>query len=178
MVVNKVAPGLNASESMKNLLSTGATFSSCQKYRYTLWRIWDPRKPFLLCVLLNPSTADETQNDPTVERCQRRAVLGGYGGLFVGNIFALRSTDPKELYRVDDPVGSDNNTAILSMAKQAQTIMCGWGTHGNLLARGAAVLKLLSDNKLPVFCLGQNKDGTPKHPLYVGYSVIFHPLFH
>ena len=74
--------------------SSGAVFSECKRYRYSLWRVWNPDLPVCMFLMLNPSTADETTNDPTVERCQRRAVQMGYGGLHVGNIFAWRSTDP------------------------------------------------------------------------------------
>lgn len=155
---------------------SGATFSSCKRYRYTLWRTWNKNLPYLLCILLNPSTADEINNDPTVERCQRRAISGGYGSLMIGNIFALRSTDPKELYKSVDPVGPDNDRAILDMAKTAKTVVCGWGTHGNLLSRGIRVEKLLAERNVHMFCLGQNTDGTPKHPLYIGYAVDFRPI--
>lgn len=168
MGVNKVKQ-----EPPINIIQTGATFSSCRTFRYTLWRIWNPNIPPLLCILLNPSTADETNNDPTVERCQRRAITGGFGGIFIGNAFALRSTDPNRLYEVQDPVGPDNNKALESMAKEAGLVVCGWGTHGNLLGRGDSLRKLLSSIPVKLHCLGQNKDGTPKHPLYIGYKTAF-----
>jgi hypothetical protein len=76
----------------------GATFSPCARYRYRLWRDWDATKPALTFVMLNPSTADEVTNDATIERCQRRAIEGGFGRLNVVNIFAYRSTDPDVLY--------------------------------------------------------------------------------
>lgn len=82
---------------------TGATFSECRRYRYRLWRYWDRSKPPLCFLMLNPSTADDLSNDPTVERCQRRALAMGFGGLEVVNIFAFRSTDPAALYSL--PVG-------------------------------------------------------------------------
>ena len=112
---------------------TGATFSTCRTFRYTLCRIWNANVPPLLCILLNPSTADEVKNDPTVERCERRAISGGFGGLIVCNAFALRSTDPGVLRTVVDPVGPDNDDAILKMAKMAGQVVCGWGTHGNFM---------------------------------------------
>ena len=97
--------------------SSGATFSPCRRYRYTLWRQWDERPPATF-IMLNPSTADETANDPTVERCQRRAQAMGYGGVRVANIFALRSTDPRALYTAEDPVGPENDHALLTLARQ------------------------------------------------------------
>src|SRR5690606_14314462 len=83
----------------------GAEFSACGTYRYRLWRIWDTDKPLLLWIMLNPSTADDKQLDPTCARCQKWAQTWGYGGFMVANVFALRSTDPKGLYSINDPVG-------------------------------------------------------------------------
>ncbi|MDD5001528.1 MAG: DUF1643 domain-containing protein [Thiomonas arsenitoxydans] len=149
---------------------TGATFSPCRYYRYTLWRTWDTSKPACLFLMLNPSTADETDNDPTVERCQRRAVAMGYGGLVVCNIFAYRSTDPGVLYTASDPVGPDNDVAIVAQAQAAGLVVCGWGTHGALQGRGAAVLSMLRDAGVTPHALRINRDGSPQHPLYVGYA--------
>lgn len=167
---------LDKTHSLPKTRDTGATFSPCKKYRYTLWRIWNPEVPPLLCILLNPSTADEIKNDPTVERCERRAISGGFGGLLIGNAFALRSTDPGVLRTVSEPVGLGNDEALLGMAKEAGQVVCGWGTHGNFLDRGKTVLEMLRINHISVYCLGQNKDETPKHPLYVGYKTDFRPL--
>lgn len=148
---------------------TGATFSPCRRYRYTLWRTWDAARPACLFLLLNPSTADETDNDPTVERCQRRAQTMGYGGLVVCNIFAYRSADPAALYMEDDPIGPSNDRAILEQAAIAGRVVCGWGKHGALRGRGSQVLALLRRNGIMPYALQINGDGSPKHPLYVGY---------
>lgn len=156
---------------MTLLDTTGARFSVCGKYRYLLWRDWDVTKPALTFVMLNPSTADEVKNDPTVERCQRRAIAGGYGRLQVANIFALRSTDPGALYADKDPIGPDNDDAIRNAVKAHGTVICAWGRHGNLYGRGSKVLELLRDAFVMPHYLVLNKDGTPKHPLYVGYNV-------
>lgn len=151
---------------------SGAEFSPCGLYRYSLWRQWGPAdSPPAMFLMLNPSTADETQNDPTVERCQRRAREMGYGGLLVGNIFALRSTDPGALYCWDDPQGPDNNVAILKMAKRAGIVICAWGAHGRLRGRGKQVHAILKAAGVTPHYLILNKDGTPKHPLYISYSV-------
>lgn len=148
---------------------TGATFSPCRRYRYTLWRTWDAARPTCLFLMLNPSTADETDNDPTVERCQRRSLAMGYGGLVVCNIFAYRSTDPSALYTEADPIGPSNDQAILEQAALAGRVVCGWGKHGALHDRGAQVLALLRKNGITPYALQINGDGSPKHPLYVGY---------
>ncbi|MEH6402829.1 MAG: DUF1643 domain-containing protein, partial [Sneathiella sp.] len=83
---------------------SGAEFSDCNKYRYSLWRRWDAG-PTVSFLMLNPSTADGSSNDPTVERCHRRAVAMGFGALEVINIFGFRATDPKDLKKAKDPVG-------------------------------------------------------------------------
>jgi len=124
----------------------------------------------LVFIMLNPSTADEATNDPTVERCQRRAVNMGYGGLRVANIFALRSTDPNALYECDDPIGKENDNAILESIDEAGLVICAWGGHGNLNNRGEAVIQLVRSANVIPYYLVMNMDGTPKHPLYVGYN--------
>lgn len=149
----------------------GATFSPCQRYRYALWRIWDGSRPPAMFLMLNPSTADDTKNDPTVERCQRRALEMGYGGLRVANIFAFRSTDPDALYAEDDPVGPENDAAILDAAKTSGIVICAWGGHGAHLDRGRQVLAMLRETGIRPHYLELNQDGTPRHPLYVGYDV-------
>lgn len=160
------------------VIGNGANFSDCGKYRYTLWRYWGT-KPLMLWVMLNPSTADEVDNDPTVERCQRRAKEYGYGGVVVCNIFALRSTDPKALYSHPDPVGPYNDEAIIDAAKDAGLVVCGWGNHGQLCApgeqisRGEEVVRMLLDEGIMPHCLKVTKRGHPGHPLYVPYAA--HP---
>lgn len=148
-----------------------ATFSPCRRYRYTLSRNWDPDRPNLVFCMLNPSTADETQNDPTVERCQRRAERMGFGGVTVLNLFAYRSTDPAGLYQVEDPIGPDNDTSILDVCRRAPMVICAWGKHGKHQGRAAHVLTRLRAEAMPLYTLAVNKDGSPKHPLYVRNDV-------
>jgi hypothetical protein len=149
---------------------SGAIFSGCNQYRYRLWRTWDAALPRLNFVMLNPSTADHLVNDPTVERCERRARMLGYGCLLVTNIFALRSTDPEQLYLVDDPIGPENDLSILLAAVAAGKVICAWGAHGILQERAAAVLGYLRCH-VDLWHLGLTKGGHPRHPLYVGYDV-------
>jgi len=150
---------------------SGATFSECRNYRYQLWRVWDESKPAAVFLMLNPSTADDVDNDPTVERCQRRVHALGYGSLMVVNIFAFRSTDPMALYEQSDPVGPGNDEAILLATKAAGIVICGWGTDGSLRGRGKQVIELLRKNGITPHYLKLNKDGSPGHPLYIAYSV-------
>ncbi|MFC3183088.1 DUF1643 domain-containing protein [Cypionkella sinensis] len=148
-----------------------AVYSPCEAYRYALTRVWHPAGRKALFVMLNPSTATEVQNDPTVERCERRARALGFGAFRVANIFAYRATDPKVMRAQGDPVGPGNDAAIVEGAAWADQVICGWGSHGAHLERGAAVTALLRATGLPLYHLGLTLAGAPKHPLYIGYQV-------
>jgi hypothetical protein len=147
--------------------TSSAEFSKCGTYRFELRRIWDNRRPPLVFVMLNPSTADAHTDDPTVARCRGRAWDGGYGGLVVVNIFALRSTDPIALRTADDPIGPDNDHWIMHCARGAGRVVCAWGAHGNNDGRGEAVRKMLTDAGIRLHALGFTMKGEPRHPLYV-----------
>lgn len=146
-----------------------AVYSPCESYRYLLTRIWAPG-PRALFVMLNPSTATEVQNDPTVERCERRARALGFGAFRVTNIFAFRATDPKVMRAVADPVGPGNDAAIAESAGWADQVICAWGNHGLHLDRGLAVEKVLRKSGAPLFTLGLTGQDQPRHPLYVSYD--------
>jgi len=145
----------------------GARFSACGKYRYDLFRIWEPEKPYAMFLMLNPSTADETVNDPTVTRCQRYALSWGYGGLHVCNLFAYRVPYPVEMKTVADPVGPENDRSILSIAFCAGVVVCGWGNHGSYLSRSQEVLNLLDISGIPYHALAVTGQNEPGHPLYL-----------
>ena len=120
-----------------------AVYSPCERYRYLLTRTWDRAGPQALFVMLNPSTATEFQNDPTVERCERRARALGFGAFRVANIFAFRATDPRVMRAEPDPVGPGNDAAIADSARWADRIICAWGSHGAYLDRGYRVARIL-----------------------------------
>ncbi len=147
-----------------------AVYSDCERYRYSLTRIWDHSGKRVMFVMLNPSTATEVQNDPTVERCERRARALGFGGFRVTNIFAWRDTDPRQMRAAQDPVGPENDAAIIEGCRWADQVVAAWGTHGAHLGRGAQMAALLHNTGTPVFHLGLSKDGHPKHPLYIAYA--------
>lgn len=147
-----------------------AVYSDCENYRYSLTRIWDSAGRKALFVMLNPSTATEVQNDPTVERCERRARALGFGAFQVTNIFAWRDTDPRKMRAAVDPVGPENDAAILEGVQWADQVIAAWGTHGAHLERGPTVETLLRNTGHPLFHLGLTKDGHPKHPLYIAYT--------
>jgi len=152
------------------LSKSTAIYSDCEKYRYALTRVWDEGGKRVLFVMLNPSTATELQNDPTVERCERRARALGYGAFRVTNIFAWRDTDPRNMRAAVEPIGAQNDAAILEGAAWADSVVAAWGTHGEFLNRGAAVSGLLRNAGMPIYHLGLSKAGHPKHPLYISYA--------
>lgn len=147
-----------------------AVYSDCERYRYSLTRIWDDTGRKATFVMLNPSTATEVQNDPTVERCERRARALGYGSFCVTNIFAFRATDPKEMRAQLDAIGPDNDHAIADAALWGDDVICAWGSHGEHLNRGQSVFALLQAQDRPLYHLGLTKHGHPKHPLYISYA--------
>ena len=145
-------------QGMKNT----AAFSPCRRYRYALWRSWDDGLPRVMFVGLNPSTADESTDDPTLRRCMRFARDWGYGGVCTANLFALRATDPKLMLSVDEPIGPDNDTWLQRLASEAALVIAAWGNHGAHLGRSRAVRVLLPR----LHCLAVNRSGEPAHPLY------------
>lgn len=157
-------------EFQKNDAYSTAVYSPCEKYRYSLTRTWDETDRRVMFVMLNPSTATEKQNDPTVERCERRARALGFGAFQVTNIFAWRDTDPRKMRAAPDPVGPGNDAAILGGCEWADQVIAAWGTHGAHLNRGAETERLLSRAQAPIFHLGLSKHGHPKHPLYIAYA--------
>ena len=150
----------------------GALFSPCRKYRYRLSQIWDESKDPLYWLMLNPSTADEVKNDPTVERCERRARMWNYGGSVVLNIFAYRATDPKDMRARKDPVGPDNDKWIRELAAMSNkvTVIGGWGEHGKHGERGQAIRDIFKAENGRLQALKINASGHPAHPLYIGYD--------
>lgn len=150
------------------------TFSPCHHYRYSLTRDWAPG-PRMAAVLLNPSTADADTPDATLTRLVNRAMVAGFGGLTLVNLFALRSPDPRALRNAPDPVGPDNGAAIRDGVAGAAMVLCGWGNHGSLAGRGAIVAAALRGLGLPLWHLGLTQGGAPRHPLYVAAALAARP---
>ncbi|OCP36768.1 DUF1643 domain-containing protein [Ensifer sp. LC163] len=148
--------------------TSSAIISSCGEYRYRLERRWDADKPKVAFLMLNPSTADADHDDPTIRRCVAFAKSWGFGCLIVGNLFALRSTDPKALYSHPSPIGPDNDRHLFAIAQSARKIICAWGTHGALHDRGRRVAEQFEF--FPLAALKVTADGHPGHPLYVAAS--------
>ena len=156
---------------MTALTESGAKFSPCRRWRYLLWRRWDASKPVANFLMLNPSTADELQLDPSCTRARNYAERWGYGALLVTNVFAWRATDPDDMRAAKDPVGKGNDAAIVRAAREAAIVVCAWGNHGGFLGRSAAVLGLLENSGIKLHVLRLNGSGEPAHPLYLPGSL-------
>lgn len=149
-------------------MQSGADISNDGRYRYRLWRSWgDARR--CVWIMLNPSTADASVDDRTICRCVAFAKRWGYSGIEVVNLFALRSRDPRALYSAENPVGPDNDAAILSAVRSWDLVVCGWGNHGGLHRRSAHVLELIRGECEPK-ALCMTKVDQPGHPLYMPYD--------
>jgi hypothetical protein len=164
-------------------LKSDAIFSNDRKYRYLLWRQWDNCKPSITFIGLNPSTADETENDPTIRRLISFAKGWGFGRMYMLNIFAYRATDPKNLKEAPNPTGElilgnpnrqINDDYIFEYVDQlaVEKVVACWGNHGEFLNRGQEVRAVVNSSPnvrrvggAHVFKI--TKQGQPSHPLYL-----------
>jgi hypothetical protein len=154
-----------------------AEFSPCRTWRYVLRRRWAEGSP-LGFILLNPSTADETKDDPTIRRCIGYAKDWRFGGVTIGNLFALRSTDPRALLSANDPIGPDNDMALFRISKETKGhVICGWGNYGTINGRGSRVITLLAKWGAEPSALTLTRSGNPGHPLYLKADIKPFPLF-
>jgi len=140
--------------------NNGAKFSDCGKHRLMLWRIWDESKPLIMFIGLNPSTANATDDDPTIRRVKSMAKSWGYGGVYMLNLFTYISTDPKKL-NMSTGNHPDADSYLKDTAYSSAAIVAAWGNF-KVMGRDTEVKKLLSDMQ----ALKINKNGSPKHPLY------------
>lgn len=148
-------------------LHRAAEFDATGQYRYWLQRTWRGDRPTLTLVMLNPSRADHQRDDPTVRRCLGLAQGWQFGCLTVVNLFAYCTTSPAVLKTVADPVGPENDLYLRQACDQADQIVLAWGNGGTLHGRDRAVGLLLAPYGDRLYCLGQNRTGQPRHPLYV-----------
>lgn len=147
-----------------------AYLSADRLYRYWLWRGWSNAEAgrYALFIGLNPSTADETHDDPTIRRCITFARDWGYNGLCMMNLFAFRATDPADMKRAVDPVGPDNDSLLQFAARYAAVVVAAWGSHGMYLYRDVAVKAMIPN----LHYLRLTKDGHPGHPLYLPKTLV------
>lgn len=142
-----------------------ATISACEQFRYSLRRTWSDGGRTVCFIMLNPSTADAEIDDPTIRRCIGFGKAWNFDALEVVNLFGLRATKPVALLASSDPVGPDNDRAIVAAANRAGLIVCAWGGEPFAVDRARFVLSMLRGRHL--FCLGLTKSCRPKHPLYI-----------
>lgn len=151
---------------------TGAVFSPCRTWRYTLWRRFTPDalvKEMCCFIGLNPSTADETQDDPTIRRCIQFSKDWGYKGYVMLNLFAYRATDPRVMKAAADPFGESNTEAMFEVSMMAGRVVAAWGNHGQFRGQSVRIKRMLPKSTVH---LGLTKSGEPKHPLYLLASTV------
>ncbi|MHB1665910.1 DUF1643 domain-containing protein [Thiomonas sp.] len=151
--------------SPERTIRPAALFSPDRRHRYGLWRYWGTGSRTVMFIGLNPSTADEIRDDPTVRRCIGYAKTWGFDQMCMTNLFAYRATLPADMRQAPDPIGPDNDRYLLEFARRAELVVAAWGAHGGHLDRETRVRHLLRDTAL--HCLGRTKTGHPKHPLYL-----------
>ena len=163
-------------------VEAGAVLSADGVYRYSLTRWWSPAG-VVRWVMLNPSTADARDDDPTIRRCVGFARAWGYGAIEVVNLFALRATDPQQLAQHPDPVGPDNDLHLVGRDLLTVPVLtvCAWGAHHFAAERAAQVLARLREDGVTPHHLGLTANGSPRHPLYLPKTatpVAFAPEVH
>ena len=164
--------------------SSGALFSPCRAYRYRLWRDWGDPNRRCVFVGVNPSTADETKDDPTIRKCVGFAKRWGFGAIDMVNLFAWRSTDQLGLFRTQDPVGDENHCRILQAFDRASRIVFAWGSGKTAAVRKLITSRIRNDAQMLYGyrsdvergCLGETEDGFARHPLMLPYATPFEPL--
>jgi hypothetical protein len=162
----EVEAAVNRREETVVTLRRDALFSPCGSYRYRLTRRW-AEAPTVAFIMLNPSTADGSVDDPTIRRCIGYAKTWGYGALAVGNLYAFRATEPEELRQARDAIGSDNDLHLECLAQSAARVVCAWGTGRPAhAARIETVIGLLRRCHAGLMALRLTKSGQPVHPLY------------
>jgi hypothetical protein len=150
-----------------------ATYSRCGRERFDLSITFRDVGPWSLVqfIGLNPSTATEEVDDPTVRRCKDFARRWGFSGMIMTNAFALRSTDPKALYEAKslfpEWLRNDEYLRYWALHNRVDRIVCCWGNHGAYLGRGKAIVDMMATLNVPLHCFGLTQQGQPKHPLYL-----------
>jgi hypothetical protein len=139
-----------------------ARLSTCRRYRFALWRTWDANAGRVMFIGLNPSTADETTDDPTLVRCMNFARYWGYGGVCMGNLFAFRATQPESMKAAAEPVGRRNDYWLRKLAGESDLVVAAWGNDGDYLNRSHTVRGIVPS----LYCFKLNGSGEPAHPLY------------
>lgn len=160
-------------------MSGTATGSGDGRYRYALTRAWSSAGSGITWVMLNPSTATAEQDDPTIRRCIGFSQMWGYGGLTILNLYAYRTTNPKELLEIEDPAGPMNHLNIERIIRDSTLVVAAWGAFAEKvdLRRGRTSVEALCHRaRVACRCLGRTQSGAPRHPLYVKGTTKLEPF--
>ncbi|MEO1447338.1 MAG: DUF1643 domain-containing protein [Cyanobacteria bacterium J06635_11] len=178
----------------KETIERTAIFDVTGNYRYRLDRRWPAQAtgrskqpasntrsaskadPWVAFIMLNPSHADATCDDPTLRACMQFAQRWQYRALSVVNLFGYRTPHPTVLKTAEDPIGRENDAHVIAAVKQAETVVLAWGNWGTLLGRDRAILTLLQPYSHKLHCLALNQSGQPKHPLYIKRDTVLQPF--
>ncbi len=156
------------SEAGDLFIERNAVISDCGTYRYLLRRAWDHTKPRALLVMLNPSTADASIDDPTIRSCTRLMRGLGYGSFEVVNLFGFRAADPNALGKAAGAaVGPDNDKIAAAAVERCDVAICAWGAHWAAAGRSRRLFEIIRSARPAAYCFGTTKNGAPKHPLYI-----------
>lgn len=156
-------------------MKKSSVISGCGQYRYSLGRVWDDSLPKVGFIMLNPSTADADQDDPTIRRCIAFAKSWGYGGIVVTNLLPFRATNPRDLLKAETPQGEDNSFWITECFKECEKVIYAWGNSPIIrkITKTVPLGGMIRRDLQPKgFCIQRSKDGTPKHPLYLKGDLI------
>lgn len=153
---------MTAPASEPERMQRSADLSACRTYRYALWRRWGSGA-YAMFIGLNPSTADEMNDDPTIRRCIGFAQAWGYDALCMANLFAYRAREPADMKKAVEPIGWANDHTLTTLARGAGIVVAAWGAHGTYKRRDQSVRLLVND----LHYLRLTKDGYPGHPLYL-----------
>ena len=144
-------------------MTKDAIISKDKKYRYVLLRKWDDSKKMVMIIGLNPSIADDVNDDPTLTRCISFAKLWGYGGIYMLNLFAFRTANPKLMQNTKEPIGLENDKYLIEYSFKCDKVVCAWGNGGTYKNRSNEIKSKLSN----LYYIALNKSGEPSHPLYI-----------
>lgn len=149
--------------STKSMVDSGEIYSYCKKYRYDLWRIWDPELKYLMVIGLSPSAADRAISDTYLKRCAIFARKWGFGGIHLCNLFGFQVTDTTVLVSLREPIGKDNDYHIERVAKDAGMVLAGWGNRGDHMLRDEVVMAITDKLEIKVHHMGMSSRAHPIH---------------
>lgn len=161
-------PGGKVKLTVDSKIQSTAKFSACGKYRQVLTRTWDQNLPHILFIGMNPSVADAHYDDPTIKKETKFCKRWGYGTLIKCNVMDYRATNPKNLLSLDIPQTEENISTIKHQINMVEHVVCVWGKlPSKLWPYEQKIIDVLQLSESKLFCLGNNIDGSPKHPLYL-----------